>query len=173
MSAKRLDPILTLETDRLILQPLTNDDRALVYELYGNQKVTAGFGREAFTDKELDEKASQLLGSWKTRGFCQFGVVDKATGAKIGIGGIRPTAESGVGEIGCVFNPEWWGKGIATEAVSKWIEWGFEVLKLSSIIANVVDNPASIRVLQKYGFDIVKSDENGASLVLPRPASTP
>jgi ribosomal-protein-alanine N-acetyltransferase len=41
-------------------------------------------------------------------------------------------------EVGYVLNPEYWGKGIATEALTKVLEFGFDQLKLHRIEAKFI-----------------------------------
>jgi ribosomal-protein-alanine N-acetyltransferase len=49
---------------------------------------------------------------------------------------------------------EYWGRGIATEAVGAVTQHGFDALGLVRIYAAVFDgNPASVRVLEKNGFE--------------------
>ena len=144
-----------LITDRLKLTPLTVADKDWVENLYGDKDVTAGFGRDAFSHSELLDKMDQLLNTWQKNGFSQFLVIEKVSGEVTGLGGIRPTGKAGVGEIGYVFRPSWWGKGIASEAVQAWVHWGLDVLNLDVIIADGVENPASIRVLEKAGFTAI------------------
>ena len=45
------------------------------------------------------------------------------------------------------------GRGIATEAVRAFVAYGFETLPLDRIYASAyANNPASVRVLEKAGF---------------------
>jgi RimJ/RimL family protein N-acetyltransferase len=47
----------------------------------------------------------------------------------------------------------YWGKGLATEAASAWVQNAFGELKLGRLTTSVhPENYASIRVLQKLGF---------------------
>lgn len=56
-------------------------------------------------------------------------------------------------EVWFKLNPSFWGKGYATEALAKLIEFGFEKLKLHRIEAGcAVDNIASSKVLEKVGM---------------------
>jgi ribosomal-protein-alanine N-acetyltransferase len=56
-------------------------------------------------------------------------------------------------DVGYRFLPEYWGRGLATEACLASVSFGFEVLKLDRIIGLVLpDNVASIRVLDKVGL---------------------
>lgn len=58
-------------------------------------------------------------------------------------------------DIGYAIGRSHWNKGIATRAVRIAINYGFEVLSLKRIEAEVLThNGASIRVLEKLGFDV-------------------
>jgi len=60
---------------------------------------------------------------------------------------------SGTGDIGWWLNPEWWGRGIATVALSRFISYCFDDLDLHRVEAWVfVSNPASARVAEKAGL---------------------
>jgi len=57
------------------------------------------------------------------------------------------------GEIWYLVDPEFWGRGIATEAVKQLLDFGFGELALHRIWASCLpENPASERVLQKVGM---------------------
>ncbi|MEY9867237.1 RimJ/RimL family protein N-acetyltransferase [Peribacillus sp. B2I2] len=56
-------------------------------------------------------------------------------------------------EIGCENHPEQWRKGYTSEAISKVLSYGFDVMDLTSIGAVVfIDNEASNNLLTKIGF---------------------
>lgn len=56
-------------------------------------------------------------------------------------------------EIGYWLGEAFWGKGIATAAVSALTDYAFEELDLVRVFAvPFLDNPASIRVLEKCGY---------------------
>ncbi len=58
-------------------------------------------------------------------------------------------------EIGYWLGEDYWGRGIATEAVRAMTEWGFDNLGLLRIYALVfAANPASARVLEKAGYSL-------------------
>lgn len=68
----------------------------------------------------------------------------------IGEIGIHLDKENNKAEIGYWVCEDYWGKGIATEAVSLILKFGFEDLKLNKIIAtHYLDNPSSEKVLIK------------------------
>jgi [ribosomal protein S5]-alanine N-acetyltransferase len=62
-------------------------------------------------------------------------------------------AEYGWIDFGYRLAQPFWGKGLATEATSAWVQKAFGELKLGRLAAIVhPENYASIRVLQKLGF---------------------
>lgn len=58
-----------------------------------------------------------------------------------------------VGEIGYIVNPDYWGKGVATQSAKLMITFGFETLKLHRICATCDPrNIGSAKVLEKVGM---------------------
>jgi RimJ/RimL family protein N-acetyltransferase len=58
-----------------------------------------------------------------------------------------------VGEIAYVLHPDYWGRGIATEAAQRLLRFGFEILGLHRIYATCDPrNLASSRVMEKIGM---------------------
>lgn len=56
-------------------------------------------------------------------------------------------------EIGYLLHPDFWGQGLVSEALTATLNYGFDVMKLHSVEANVnPDNKASVRALEKAGF---------------------
>jgi ribosomal-protein-alanine N-acetyltransferase len=75
----------------------------------------------------------------------------------VGVIGIYPQSDvyRGTAELGYWLGQPFWGKGIATAAVRRIVEFGFEELHLRRIFADVfASNPASRRVLEKAGFQL-------------------
>jgi ribosomal-protein-alanine N-acetyltransferase len=62
-------------------------------------------------------------------------------------------------DLGFRLLPEYWGKGIATEASKEILKYGFEQLGLKRIIGIAMpENIASNKVLTKLGLDFYKVD---------------
>lgn len=60
-------------------------------------------------------------------------------------------------EIGYFVSEKFWNKGIATKAIQKITNFGFDKLKISKLWANPsINNPASSRALEKAGFKLEK-----------------
>jgi RimJ/RimL family protein N-acetyltransferase len=63
-------------------------------------------------------------------------------------------------EIGWRLRPEWWHQGLATEAARACLQFGFETVRSSEIIAvTALSNLPSIRVMQKLGMSRNTADD--------------
>lgn len=80
-------------------------------------------------------------------------IVDGVTGNLIGLGGIAILRHWEEGELWYLVSPEYWSRGIATEAARRFLRVGFDELQLHRIWASCLpENPASARVLEKIGM---------------------
>jgi RimJ/RimL family protein N-acetyltransferase len=79
-------------------------------------------------------------------------VVDGAAIGGIGLV-VQPDMFRRSAEIGYWLGQEYWGRGIATEAVTAFVEYAFSTFDLVRLYAGIIDwNVASGRVLEKAGF---------------------
>lgn len=93
-----------------------------------------------------------VTGAWIVRGFSNFSVIEKATGRWIGrVGPWQPEGWPGT-EVGWTLDRSAWGRGYATEAAARCIEWAFDNLGWGDVI-HVIDpaNEASIKVALRLG----------------------
>jgi len=66
-------------------------------------------------------------------------------------------------ELGYWINPEFWGKGIATKAITQILEYGFSNLDIAVVVAHVFGrNAASQHILIKQNFTRLGVIPNGA-----------
>lgn len=148
-------PFPVIETERLVLRKITNDDVNEVFELRSNPETMKYIPRPLVKNNEdalahiamIEEKIETNTG-------INWGITLKDNPKLLGIiGYYRMQPENYRAEIGYMLLPEFHGKGIIPEAVNILIKYGFENLKLHSIEA-VIDpeNYASEKVLQKCGF---------------------
>jgi ribosomal-protein-alanine N-acetyltransferase len=94
---------------------------------------------------------------WEEHGFGLLAVEDRETSQLIGRSGVQyhrlwPSDP----EVGWAFDPEWWGRGLATEAGAASVGWAFRELGLERLvsIAHPV-NGATRRVMEKLGFHVL------------------
>ncbi|WP_377891114.1 GNAT family N-acetyltransferase [Alkalihalobacillus sp. R86527] len=65
------------------------------------------------------------------------------------------------GEISYIINPEWWGKGVATEVASMLLSFSFKDLGLHRVTGTCDErNIGSSRVLEKIGMNLEGEIEN-------------
>jgi len=77
-------------------------------------------------------------------------------GFAVGAVGLRPGEDVNrlSAEIGYWLGEEFWGRGIATEALAAVTEYAFQTLGMARVYAEVFEwNAASMRVLEKCGFE--------------------
>ncbi len=85
-------------------------------------------------------------------------------GAHIGSAGVTQ------GELGYVIHPDHQGRGFASEAVERCLTRAFDKDGLDEVHAGVwADNPASLGILRKFGFQITGEDM-GTNALRPEPA---
>ncbi|HVK72422.1 MAG TPA: GNAT family N-acetyltransferase [Kofleriaceae bacterium] len=139
-----------IETERLVLRRPVLDDAAAILRYAGDPESTRfiGFGRHrteddarrfvVYSDREWDKGSGPFL-------IVRDGVVLGSTGLHVE----TPFR----GSTGYLLAPSAWGHGYATEAV-------LAIVGLSRAMGHVrlgatvhPDNPASMRVLQKAGFE--------------------
>ncbi len=148
-------PFQNLETERLLLRRLHEDDVNEVLELRGNPEVMKYVPRPLAKTKEealahialIEDKIVNNLG-------INWAITLKDNPKMIGIiGHYKIQPENFRSEIGYMILPQYNGKGITTEAVKVAVEYGFDQLQLHSIEAIIdPENSASEKVLQKNGF---------------------
>jgi ribosomal-protein-alanine N-acetyltransferase len=145
-----------LETPRLILRSFTLDDVDAMYQLMTVPDVIRYVGNKPAQSKQdtLDYLQQHPLRDYQVYGYGRFACVWKETGQVIGFSGIKYLEEIQETELGYRFLPEFWGKGLATEAGSAVIEFA-QTLGLSRLVAVIhPDNDGSKQVATKLGFSL-------------------
>lgn len=147
-----------LQTQRLTLRPLCDDDISLLYAIQSN-RVAMQFTYVAPSIEECSRRLRTYEDSRQSLGFAPWVVVDRIEGRVIGWGGLSvDPCDPGWGlEVSYFFDPAYWGSGFATELVASALRHAFHDLSHSRVSAFAMsDNLASIRVLQKCGFTFLR-----------------
>jgi len=94
------------------------------------------------------------MDGYEQNGLAPLAVVDKASGAFLGICGVYPFGMVGPEiAIAWIFGRERWGQGYATEAGRACLAFGLEEMGIDRIVAIIFpENAASIRVAEKLGM---------------------
>ena len=149
------NPFHNLETERLILRRVDNNDYKEVLALRSNPETMKYIPRPLLKNNE-DALAHIVMIESKIENNegINWAITIKGNPQLIGvIGHYRIQPENYRAEIGYMILPEFNGQGIVTEAVKEAVKYGFDIMKLHSIEA-VIDpeNLASAKVLEKNGF---------------------
>lgn len=142
----------TLETERLILRKFYISDIDDFYEYSKNPNIGPNAGWKPHENKE--ESMTVLIGFIKSEEV--WAIVNKENNKVIGSIGLHKDWKrelKNVKMIGYVLAESYWGKGYASEAVKRVIEFGFKELNLDLIsVYHYPQNIRSNRVIEKSGF---------------------
>lgn len=144
-----------LSTERLRLRKITVDDAEPIFKLRTDPQVTLYSDR--FPPDSMDEIYSFLKiieNGISSNESIAWAIQKKEDPAFIGtINFHRIYREHHRAEMGYQLLPEYWRKGIMSEAMRAVIDHGFRKMNLHSIEAQVnPNNKASIQLLLKHGF---------------------
>lgn len=150
-----MDP--TIQTARLTLQPLHEDDFVPLYQIQSDQQAMQ-YTYTATSLEEFSEHLRAYAALATTIGYAPWAIRERATTTLCGWGGLAiDPFDPGWGvEVSYFFTPVVWGRGYATELVTASLNYGFAVLCLPQIGAFAhPQNRASNRVLEKCGFRFI------------------
>lgn len=145
----------TLKTERLILRPMQVEDCFDMYDYAKRAEVTKYLTWSPHINLEhTKEYLKYIKKHYRIGDFYDWAVVVADEDKMIGTCGFtRFHPEHDAAEIGYVLNPDYHGKGYATEAVTRVLNFGFDNLLLNRIEAKyMVGNDASRRVMEKCGM---------------------
>ncbi len=138
-----------IETERLILRPMTVEDAEQVFVWCSDPEVNRFMPYPLYTDVE---KVREWISSIKEDSN-EFGFELKETGILIGSGSISPLKVEGAYELGYNLRSDCWGKGYGTEAAKAMIKWAHDELDAHEFTATHANaNTASGNVIRKCGF---------------------
>ncbi|WP_010095527.1 GNAT family N-acetyltransferase [Ornithinibacillus scapharcae] len=146
-----------LYTNRLKLVEINHSFVVNIFNVLSRDEVTKYYGRDSL--KSLEE-AENIIEHFQVlfqegRGF-RWGIVLKSTNEFVGTIGIHNySANMKRAEVGFELHPDYWRKGILTEALNRVLEYCFVDLGLYRIAAITFPaNKASNGLLEKVGFKL-------------------
>lgn len=149
-----MEPV-TLRTHRLLIRPLSPGDDADMLRIFSQERTMTYWSCEPLTSLEEARRMLQQEIECAEAGRCvNWALVLADSGAMIGKAGFFDYDKvHRRAEIGYVIDPAHWGRGLATEAVARVIEYAFDELRLHRIEADIdPGNEASLAVMEKFGF---------------------
>jgi RimJ/RimL family protein N-acetyltransferase len=169
-----------LETERLVLRPLSLDDLDDIARFVADPETMRYIGTGgARTREEARTSLQWMVETFERQGFGQLAVERKEDGALVGRSGLNvwdpadwsitrlDEAEGPVEiEIAYLYGRDYWGQGYATEAATAIRDWAFGELGFDRLIALIYpDNVRSITVARKLGMAPEGDANFGAGLL--------
>ena len=146
-----------IETSRLRLRRPNSQDTVVLENLWRDGKVREFLGG-VVSDEVIQQKTAELQNHWELHQFGQWAVFEKSSEKLIGLCGLH-LSDDGI-EISYMFFPQFCGQGFAGEAVLASMDYGFNTLKIETIIAiTQTANIKSCQLLKKIGMKHINSFE--------------
>ena len=143
-----------IETERMILRPITVADAADIFERWTSDERVSKYVKWC-THASVDDTIEWLKHeeeSLMSDTSYQWGFTLKDSGYLFGSGGIF-SHDDGVFELGYNIMHKYWNQGYTTEAAKAMLDFAVKELKQKEFVAfHAVENPASGAVMRKCGF---------------------
>jgi RimJ/RimL family protein N-acetyltransferase len=136
---------------RLFAERLTDAHLSMLRRMDNNAQMMASLGGVR-SDAETKAYLERNLAHWAEHGFGIWILRDPTTGRVVGRAGLRHLLVEGTPEVELAYAllPEFWGRGLATDAARACVTIAREWLGLPSVVAlTTPDHTASQRVLLK------------------------
>ena len=150
--------IPTLCTENLYLRPFALQDVNAWHAILSGKDVLRYFPGSPMPSRDQAERMiERMLGHWQEHGYGLWAVELHASGRLIGRAGLQFIPETDEVEVDFILDRAFWGRGFATEAGQASLAFGYDLLKVETIVGIVhPQNLASQRVLQKIGLSFVE-----------------
>ena len=151
-----------LETSRLALRQISESDRELIFQGLSHPDVIRYYG-VSFNSLEATKEQMEWFRNLEETGTgIWWAICSKDQSEFYGATGYNNlNNKTATAEIGFWLLPEFWGRGITTEALQLILEYAKTVLNLRRVEAYVeVENENSKKLLQKQGFVLEKTMSN-------------
>ncbi|EAS45530.1 N-acetyltransferase [Photobacterium profundum] len=151
-----------IETERLTIRWLIEDDAEFIYRLYNTDSFLQFVGDKNL--QTIDDARKYLLtgalNMYERIGMGLYMVELKSDKTALGISGLIKRDSLNDIDIGYGFLPEFEGKGYAYEAGVALKSYAKDALKIERLVAiTTADNKRSITLLEKLGLDFESTVE--------------
>ncbi|GHA57743.1 GNAT family N-acetyltransferase [Photobacterium aphoticum] len=157
-------PIVTLETERLILRGWKADDFPVFAAMTADPAVMRYFPH-CLSEDESNALASRIQGLLLERGWGFWAVERKDSGEYIGFVGLHTQDETvaipntPLVEIGWRLSAAHWQQGFASEAAQAALAFAFDTLQQPEVYAfTILSNTPSRKVMEKIGMSNTGED---------------
>jgi ribosomal-protein-alanine N-acetyltransferase len=146
--------IAHLETERLLLRPLTPNDVDAIFAIIGDP-ITMQYYPRSFTREDAVEWIKRNLGRYANDEHGLLAVVLKSSGEVIGDCGLswQLADDQPVLELGYHLQRDHWGHGYAAEAARAYMDHAFRELAVEKLVSLIsAENRPSRRVAERNGM---------------------
>ncbi|MFC0007914.1 GNAT family N-acetyltransferase [Micromonospora siamensis] len=151
-----LRPTYPIRTARLTLRPVTPDDLDDVHAYQRRPDVVRWMlGAEPRTREQSRSSVAAMAGedAWRAEGDCLTLAVATDAGVIGVVELVWRSERDRTAEVGYVFHPDHGGRGLATEAVTALVDWGFTGFRLHRVYGRCHGrNEASARLMARLGM---------------------
>jgi len=143
-----------IKTSRLLLRPITPEDVDELHRLWTNREVRRYiWDGVAISREEAAAIIGRSIDYFETNHYGLWAITISVEDCIIGFCGFWCFRDPPELELIYGLLPEYWGKGMATEAVRAIIRFGFDQLSLQWIVGSTdAVNAASCRVMERAGM---------------------
>lgn len=148
---------LLLDTPRLLLRPLQPADAAAVHALHADPEAMRWWSTPPWTDPA---KAMALItqdqAALAAGDYIRLGLQRRSDARLVGLCSLFAfQLDSRRAETGYMLSRDCWGSGLMHEALQALLGYGFGVLDLNRVEADIdTRNSASERILRRLGFQL-------------------
>jgi RimJ/RimL family protein N-acetyltransferase len=139
-----------LQTESVLLDPLTRDDYPWLFALYADPEVMRYIGHGPRSEEESRRNLDWLLAHGERLPFGYWALRDRADSQPLGGAVLMIRREGAPVELGFMLARPAWGRGLATQVAQALVAHAFADLRLPELQAFAsVENAASAAVLRK------------------------
>jgi ribosomal-protein-alanine N-acetyltransferase len=149
------EPIYFLRSRRLGFRQWHRSDFELAFGLWGDPQVTKLIdSRGQLSENQVRERLTREIATAESCGVQYWPIFLLSNGRHVGCCGLRPyDLPQRIYEIGFHIRPEYWRRGLASEAARAVMKYAFESLAAADLFAgHHPENAASRCLLEKLGF---------------------
>jgi len=152
------DEFPVLESSRLSMREILISDKQKLFELWGNPLVNQYTDFPGLDDPEVVSKFIEMAQErFMTKNGIRWALLLKDEGLLIGTMGYNRwvTRFGNIAVLGYDLDPDYWRKGYSFEAGQIVVDYGFNLMKVHRIEADIdPQNIASKKLLLKLGFQL-------------------
>lgn len=146
-----------LETDRLILKPISESLREFVFRGLSDPEIRHNMKMPVVNTPEIQEDWWQRFMNWRARGeAAQWCAFFKDNQEYAGLFTLKEIDQHHFrGEIGYSVMQSFWGNGVGTEGARRLMEYAFEEIGLHTLFAVILTaNIRSQGIVKRLGFTL-------------------